>query len=139
MIQKRTILLPMPKAKAAQILKNHIQHRFIRDAVCENIFRLHICVARTANRAFLLLDIKGTLEEYDHGTRVSYIIRPTYPAILVALLLFVTLLEGLITLCIGTGSAVYTLIGLLLNIVYQGSILWQEHTCMKRFEGWFVI
>ena len=94
---------------------------------------MHMCVAQTANRAFLTLCIKGTLAECDHGLRVSCTIRPTYLAILCGGVLCATLLDGFFKLCAGVENAPYVLIGLILNLVFQGSIAWQEHICLQRF------
>ena len=97
---------------------------------------MHMCVAQTANRAFLTLCIKGTLAECDHGLRVSCTIRPTSLAILCGGVLCATLLDGFFKLCTGVENAPYVLIGLILNLVFQGSIAWQEHICLQRFYNW---
>lgn len=137
--KKKVIKLSISKDDAVQILRRHIQHRFIRDTVHEDSFQLHVCVARTANRAFLTLYMKGTLVECEHGVKVSYAIRPTYLAILFSAVLFVTLLEGFLKLCINKGDILYLLIGLIINLVFHGSIIWQEHICLQRFESWLTI
>lgn len=134
--QKKVIMLPISKKEALQILNRHIQRRFIRDAVQEDSFQLHTRVARTDNRAFLTFYTKGTLTEDEHGLRVSYTIRPTYLAVLFSAALFATLLEGLLKLCVGTGNMPYALIGLTLNLIFQGSIAWQERVCLQRLNRW---
>ena len=67
MLQKKDIILPISKKEVIEILNRHIQNRFIGDTVHEDGFQMHMCVAQTANRAFLTLCIKGTLAECDHG------------------------------------------------------------------------
>ena len=136
MLQKKDILLPISKKEVIEILNRHIQNRFIGDTVHEDGFQMHMCVAQTANRAFLTLCIKGTLAECDHGLRVSCTIRPTYLAILCGGVLCATLLDGFFKLCAGVENAPYVLIGLILNLVFQGSIAWQEHICLQRFYNW---
>lgn len=136
MFRRQVIISPISKQEAVQILNRHIQRRFIRDAVQEDSFQLHTRVARTDNRAFLTFYIKGTLTEDEHGLRVSYTIRPTYLAVLLSAALFATLLEGLLKLCVGTGNMPYALIGLTLNLIFQGSIAWQERVCLQHLNRW---
>ena len=125
MLQKKDIILPISKKEVIEILNRHIQNRFIGDTVHEDGFQMHMCVAQTANRAFLTLCIKGTLAECDHGLRVSC-----------CRVLCATLLDGFFKLCAGVENAPYVLIGLILNLVFQGSIAWQEHICLQRFYNW---
>ena len=44
--------------------------------------------------------------------------------------------DGFVKLCTGVENAPYVLIGLILNLVFQGSIAWQEHICLQRFYNW---
>ena len=136
MFQKRVVMLPLSKEEANQILSHHIQRRFIGDAVHEDGFQIHVCVARASNRAFFTLCMKGTLTECNRGLRVSCTIRPTYLTMLFCGALCATLLEGFFRLCAGARNTPYVLIGLVLNLVFQGSIVWQERICLQRFINW---
>lgn len=138
MLQRKTLTLQISKEEAVQILNRHIQHRFIGDAVHEDGFQLHVCVARPANRTFLTLYIKGTLTECDYGLKISCTIRPTYLVILFGGILCATLLEGFFKLCAGAENTSYVLIGLIFNLAFQGSIAWQERICLQRFNSWFM-
>lgn len=135
---QKSISVNIRKSEAEGVLVSHTPNWFLKKTISGDTFILPMLVARTGNRMFMQLYIEGVLTENDGQTTIHCRIRPFYPAFFAAAVFFTAFMESLYHVMITPRNALPFFLGtLLINILFHGSIRWQEKVCLERFDKWF--
>ena len=134
MIIHRKLTLQASVTSVTKKLETQIRHLSPRGFVKGSCFKLYKAIAKSSNRFFLLVLI-GQVREKDYEIEIDYYIRPTLLAMVVALALFLPMLEGIIYMFRGVDNIIFLLLGIAINTYFHILIHWQEKICMDRFES----
>lgn len=129
------IVFSTSPSEMRDVLSKHLRKRPPRGRITENRFLIYRRITSSNSRAMILFCIHGKITPIKSGNEVSYFIRPTFPALLLACLL----LYGFIY------SLAYYLSYHSLNIYFMGMVgiaglyftilFWQLFECKRIFTA----
>lgn len=134
MILSRKLELHEPVSDTIKKLSNQIRIFLPRGFVCANRFKLYKSVTNSNNRSVFLFTINGTFHSTEQGTLIVYSIRPSFPVLFASAFLLLALTSGVVQLLCGAKSTAFVVVGMVLNILFDGIVMWQEIVCKTKFE-----
>lgn len=102
--------------------------------VCADRFKLYKSVSNSNNRSVFLFVFDGTIHSTEQDTLVLYSIRPSLPVLLTSVFLLSALVSGVVQLLCGAKSTAFVVVGIVLNVLFNGIVMWQEIVCKEKFE-----
>lgn len=135
---KNIIVFSSSPSEIRDVLSKHLRKRPPRGRITENQFLIYRRITNSNSRAMIMFCIHGKITPIKSGTELSYFIRPTFPALLLACLF----LYGFIY------SSVYSLLHHSLNIYFGGIVgiaglyftilFWQMFECKSIFSAYLL-
>jgi len=102
-------------------------------------FKFFKSVASLYNHRCFIFCFSGRITEENSGVLLEYTVSPTLSVHIATIAFCITLIMGIRSLFIGTGSIPFVMVGLFINVLFWLWVSAEAHTCMADFEKRFQI
>ena len=125
----------MYSKESFELIKSGLKSRNIAgNLLRDEEFCCYVAIAGRHRRNILPFRITGVIQQENDQIVVLYSIFPTTPAFLVALFILWSVTEGVVMTLQGSGSLLFTCVGIAILGLFISMVLWQMGQCISRFE-----